>query len=88
MKTILRIWLATLALTLVCSAATIMNGGFESGLAGWRPLWTREANAGSLTLDSSTVHSGKYSARINHHGQKDWSLEPAVRVPVQAGRCF
>src|SRR5208283_6218688 len=82
------IWLAAMALTLVSSAGVITNGGFESGLAGWRPLWTRDAKVGSLILDSSTAHSGKYSARINHRGENDWSLEPALRVPVQAGDVF
>ena len=77
-----------MALTLVSSAGVITNGGFESGLAGWRPLWTRDAKVGSLILDSSTSHSGKYSARINHRGENDWSLEPALRVPVQAGDVF
>ena len=85
---IYRIWLLSLALTLVCRAGIVTNGGFESGLAGWRPLWTREANAGSLSLDTNTVHSGEHSARIEHRGQKDWSLEPALRVPVQAGDIF
>src|ERR1017187_912544 len=88
MKTIFRVLLATMALTLASSAGVITNGGFESGLAGWRPLWTREANAGSLSLDASTVRSGKYSARIEHRGEKDWSLEPALRLTVQPGEVF
>jgi hypothetical protein len=66
----------------------VANGGFESGLDGWRSLWTREANAGTLALDADTVHSGKYSARVEHRSQKDWSLEPDRRVLVQAGDVF
>ena len=75
-------------LTISTLAATITNGGFESGLAGWRPLWTREAKAGSLAVDRETAHSGKSSARIEHRGEKDWSLEPARRVSVQPGDVY
>ena len=38
MKNILAIHLATAALAMSGQAAIITNGGFESGLAGWRPL--------------------------------------------------
>jgi glycosyl hydrolase family 129/carbohydrate binding protein with CBM4/9 domain len=69
-------------------AATLTNGGFESGLVGWRPLWTREAKAGWLAVDRETAHSGKSSARIKHRGEKDWSLEPACRVSVQPGDVY
>jgi len=82
------LWLAATIFTFVCSADIVTNGGFESGLAGWRPLWTRDAKAGTLALDDTTAHAGKFSARIEHAGQQDWSLEPAFRVPVQAGEIF
>jgi hypothetical protein len=82
------IWLATLLVPLSGNAGLVTNGGFESGLAGWRPLWTREAEAGTLVLDGSTVHAGKFSARIDHRGEKDWSLEPNRRLPVQPGDVF
>jgi len=88
MKLFARLWLLTWVFTLACQASLVTNGGFESGLAGWRPLWTREAKAGSLTLDTNTVHRGQCSARVEHRGQKDWSLEPALRVPVQPGDVF
>ena len=88
MRTLLHILLATVALSIGSMAATVTNVGFEAGLAGWRPLWTRDTNVGTLTLDSSTVHSGKNSARIEHRSEKDWSLEPALRLPAQAGDVF
>jgi hypothetical protein len=75
-------------LTLCSQAATITNGGFEAGLDGWRGLWTREADAGKLTLDTQTSHSGRNSARIAHRGADDWSFEPALRLPVEAGDVF
>lgn len=69
------------------SFADIQNSGFESDLKGWRALWTRDAGAGELSLDSA-AHSGKGSARISHRGEKDWSFEPSARVPVTAGEVF
>ena len=77
-----------LAVTWHSRANIITNGGFEHGFAGWHQLWTRDPNAGTLTLDSTTAYSGAHSARIEHRGEKDWSFEPDVRLPVQAGDIF
>jgi len=66
----------------------IGNGGFEEGLSGWRPLWTREPNTGTVTLDTQTVHGGRNSACIKYTGTADWSFEPDVRVAVQPGDLF
>ncbi len=88
MKAFLSIGLVTVGLTLTSRAILVTNGGFESGLAGWRPLWTRDAEAASLTLDSNIAHDGTRSARVEHRGEKDWSLEPAQRVPVTPGDIF
>src|SRR6478609_2419959 len=76
------------SLLLSKSSAQVQNPGFESGLNGWRNLWTRDAGTGELVLDSSIVHSGQNSARVQHQGEKDWSLEPATRVPVKPGDVF
>lgn len=70
------------------AAALVTNGGFEAGLGGWRPLWTRDAKAGTLLLDQQSFHSGKASARIQHRGEKDWSFEPSARIPAAAGDVF
>lgn len=70
------------------AAPLLTNNGFESGLAGWRPLWTREPGTGSLTLDPVTRHDGKQAARIDHTGAKDWSFEPALRVPGAEGDIY
>ncbi len=67
--------------------ATLTNVGFEAGLQGWR-LWTREHNAGTLTLDEQVRHSGARAAHIEHRGQRDWSLEPELRCPVRPGELF
>ncbi|SPE59213.1 exported hypothetical protein [Verrucomicrobia bacterium] len=78
---------------LVCVAASgranlVQNGGFESGLTGWRPLWTRESGVGRVSLDRRVVHSGTCAARIEHEGTEDWSFEPETRIPVQTGDVF
>ncbi|MEI7809836.1 MAG: hypothetical protein WCJ07_15265 [Verrucomicrobiota bacterium] len=76
LRIISSIWLAAMAVTFVSNAAGIVtNGGFESGLSGWRPLWTRDAHTGTLTLDAAVTHTGKQAARIEHRGQNDWSFE-------------
>ena len=85
LKIAVSFWLVVLIGNLVCHAGIITNGGFESGLSAWRPLWTREANAGSLAIDTAVTHTGRQSARIEHRGQNDWSFEPLSQLPVQAG---
>ena len=88
----------TLAMTCLINSALLMlllagpvqgglltNGGFEFGLAAWRPLWTREEGAGTLKLDDSAARTGSLGARLEHQGQKDWSLQPVLRLPVRAG---
>jgi hypothetical protein len=75
---------------LACGAATsssnlVSNGGFEAGLSGWRPLWSRDAGAGRVVVDREVFHGGHAAARIEHQGTNDWSFEPDARVPVQPG---
>lgn len=65
--------------------ATVPNGGFEDGFKGWRPLWTRDAMAGSHALDQKVFHNGRAAARIEHHGANDWSLEPLDTLTVKEG---
>ena len=69
-------------------AGLIVNGGFEEGLKGWRTLWTRDANTGTLALDTQTAHAGRNSASIKYAGKTDWSFEPDTRVTVQPGELF
>lgn len=82
----LRSLLLLAALAASCGAETLpVNGGFEDGLAGWSPLWTREAGAGTLALDAQEAHGGKNSARVEHRGTKDWSLDAKDRLDVASG---
>jgi hypothetical protein len=78
---------------LVCAAASdngnlVENGGFESGLKGWRPFWSRQPGAGRVVVDEQVAHSGARAARIEHEGAEDWSFEPETRVPAQSGDIF
>lgn len=83
----LGLWLRILApaIPVPVAAWTFTNGGFEHGLAGWRPLWTRDQGAGSVTLVGDTTRAGKQAAWIHHRGLRDWAFEPDLRLPVQAG---
>ncbi|HYG34792.1 MAG TPA: carbohydrate binding domain-containing protein, partial [Clostridia bacterium] len=88
-----RVLLLSLFVVFTCAAAVpsgnlLVNGGFESGLAGWRPFWSRETGAGDVALDHNSSKAGTRSARIEHHGSADWSLDQESRLPVQAGELF
>ena len=71
----------------------VVNGGFEtpaSGTApsGWEPFWSRDANSGSMVLDTSARHSGAASLRVTHTGARDWSVGQSRRVPVKPGEIY
>ncbi len=65
-------------------AATVTNGDFESGSGGWR-VWSRDAKAATFALDRQDPHGGGAAGRVEHRGNKDWSLEPQGRLAVEAG---
>jgi len=75
-------------LTLFClpcwanEANLISNSSFSSGLKGWRSLWTRDANGGTIRLEqfgnTNFVH-------ITHSGTKDWSFEAQKEIIVNEG---
>ncbi len=54
----------------------------------WRPLWTRDTNAGSAVADEQVRHDGKTTLRIEHRGKADWSLEPERQFVVREGDLF
>jgi hypothetical protein len=64
------------------------NGGFEAGTEGWHAFWTRDAGAGAAALDVEVRHDGEQSIRIEHRGDKDWSLGHTLRLRVQPGEIF
>ncbi len=67
------------------AAFTVTNGTFEAGLAGWKPLFTREPQTGLVEIDREQVHAGMNAAKITHHGVADWSFEINARLPVAPG---
>jgi len=79
----------SLGLLLLCPVAfaaenVVTNGGFESGMNGWR-VWARAPNAISAALDTEAPHEGKTALRLEHSGKEDWSVEPSVRMDVKVG---
>ena len=83
----LRLALVLLLTTFGLHGATFTNGGFESGLQAWR-FWTRDKDAGTFVLDEKEAESGTRSARVEHRGEKDWSVEPVQSLSVQAGELY
>ena len=74
-----------------CIAASsenlVPNGDFSSGLAHWRPFWSRQPGNGLAKLEPS-AHSGKNAAWLEHRGEEDWSFEPESRLAVNPGELF
>ena len=70
----------------------IFNDGFEqiqdNQPVGWNSLWTREPTVGELRCDRQIFHSGECSVRVEHRGQKDWSLNHIRTIDVKAGDIF
>lgn len=62
----------------------VTNGGFESGQAGWR-VWSRANGAITSGSETQNVHQGTKALWLEHRGDQDWSLEPALHLNVQAG---
>jgi len=72
----------------------VTNGDFAAGVSaagtpiGWSPFWSRQAGAGSMTLDDQTEHGGHPSLEVTHTGVGDWSVEQAAKLPVTPGSIF
>lgn len=65
----------------------VPNGGFESGTNGWR-TWSRTAGSLTTRMDQQSIHAGRTALHLEHRGQQDWSLEPALRLDTRAGDIF
>jgi len=66
----------------------VVNGDFEKGNEGWSALWTRDPGAGRAALDARERHSGAQAIRIEHTGDKDWSLAQNLQLSVKPGEIF
>jgi len=73
-----------LATAAIAGESQFHNGGFESGLSGWR-LWSRTPGALTSALENKNVHSGQTALLLEHPAEQDWSLEPSIRLEVQPG---
>ena len=65
----------------------LVNGDFEQGLSGWNELWTRDSG-GKLLVERRERHSGTAAARIEHTGQRDWSLSQKELLKVEPGQIY
>jgi Glycosyl hydrolases related to GH101 family, GH129 len=68
-------------------AGIFTNGGFEGGIDGWR-FWARDPQAGNFVLEDHGAHDGNLCGRVEHRGDKDWSLEPGEPIPTHEGEWF
>lgn len=83
-----RILLLSLSFCFQLGAASFNNPGFESGSDGWR-FWAREQLSGRFEIvNDAAGQTGQHAARVEHSGEKDWSLEPLERVPVKPGEFY
>ncbi len=65
----------------------IEGGDFEQGLSGWHPFWSRDS-AGRAVLDRDARHGGRQAIRVEHTGQRDWSLAQERWLDVQPGQIY
>ncbi len=66
----------------------LQNGGFEQGTKGWDAIWARDTGAAKAVLDTTERHGGTQALRIEHAGQRDWSLAHSLNLKVQPGGIY
>lgn len=66
----------------------IHAGAGAQPLAGWNPLWTRDANAGTVAVDNAVSGAKAPVIRVEHKGRNDWSLNRTERLEVEPGDYF
>ncbi|MDQ3813242.1 MAG: carbohydrate binding domain-containing protein, partial [Armatimonadota bacterium] len=90
------LWIALGCLLLIPASARsaarenlLANAGFEETAAGvpegWTAFWSREPNAGAMTLHEQVKHGGQRSLKVTHQGSKDWSVSQVKPIPVAPG---
>jgi len=60
----------------------------EQPFPGWELFWTRDDGAGTATLDNAATGAKGPVIRIEHKGQRDWSLNRKERIKVGPGDIF
>jgi hypothetical protein len=71
----------------------LTNGDFEAGVTaavpnGWQPFWSRQANTGTMALDTEIKHRGQASLKVSHTGPGDWSTAQTANLPVKPGEIY
>ncbi|MBM3859945.1 MAG: hypothetical protein FJ395_09880 [Verrucomicrobia bacterium] len=55
----------------------------------WNPIWTRDPKAGTAAADAAILHNQQPSIRVEHRGDKDWSLTAkSGQIATQPGECW
>lgn len=72
----------------VRARSLVNNGGFERALDGWQPLWMRDRDRGLAEVVTEPHHGGKTALRVEHLGDKDWSLTQEREISVVPGEVF
>ncbi len=66
----------------------ILNGDFKNGTDKWNTPWARDSSTVKAILDTAGRQDGAQSLRIEHSGQRDWSLGHSLELNVQPGEIF
>jgi len=80
--------LAMAAVGACAGESLLVNGGFEDGLRGWQPLWTRTPNSGTASVDTDLRRDGRQSVRVEHSGSQDWSFGQERPLGVKPGQLY
>jgi len=72
----------------VASEQLLSNGDFEKGTEGWNVLWARESGVAKAVIDDAERHGGARALRIEHTGQRDWSLAHSLNLAVQPNEIY
>jgi hypothetical protein len=65
----------------------IRNGDFRAGLAGWSGFWSRTPG-GQAAVDATVRREGRNTLRVEHTGQRDWSVAQERRLDVRPGQIY
>ena len=81
--------LVCLAAAVWLAAAVPARADAAGPLDDFHPLWSRDADAGRAALDTGVVRAAERpSIRIDHTGERDWSLTSKSRLAVEPGDLF
>lgn len=75
-----------IAAVLLGQGPNLLENPALQSLAGWGPLYTRDPNGGTATLDDGP--SGRRAVKIVSTDDKDWAFYQNSAIPVAAGHIY